>query len=193
MPEIDRPLLKTFLTSNNISLEEEEDEDLSKYEQLLILQFQKIASETGLELDPTAHTDVDFNFNFDSLDYNVHHYPIHEIHQVKVDNKKICPHDYILDKENGRLHFLKKLPKGEALIVEYMSCESDSFIHSKVLPLAFDMLLYDLDQSPTKNASSVKEGDLSINYDTSTSLNALIIQRLDDLKNTRRGVVTRML
>lgn len=190
MPEIDTESLETFLTSNNISIE---NEDLSHYEKLLQLQLKRIASETGLELKPTAHTDVDFNFNFDSLDYNVHHYPIHEIHQVKVDNKKICPHDYIMDKENGRLHFLKKLPKGESLIIEYTSCESDSFIFSKVLPLAYDMLLYSLDQSPTKNASSIKEGDLSISYDTGTSLNAVLINRLNDLKNIRRGVVTRML
>lgn len=52
---------------------------------------------------------------------------------------------------------MKKLDEGEALIVQYTSKESDSFINSKILPLAYDMLLYELDSSPTKNASSVKE------------------------------------
>lgn len=193
MPGIDTASLQTFLTSNNIISLEDENPDISKYESLLQLQIDKIASETGLELNPTAHTDVDFNFNWESQDYNVRYYPVYEIHQVRVDNKCICPKDYILDKDTGRLHFLKKLPKGEALIVEYMSCESDSYFNSKVLPLAYDMLLYSLDESPTKNASSIKEGDLSVNYDTNTSLNAMIINRLNDLKNSRRGVVTRML
>ena len=188
MPKIDTNALNTFLTSNNISFENEDS-----IEDLLQLQFDKIASETGLELNPTSHTDVEFNFNWDSKDYNLKHYPVKEIHQVKVDNKCICPKDYILDKNNGRLRFLKKLPKGEALIIEYITCESDSFINSKIVPLAYDMLLYELDKSPTKNASSVKEGDLSINYDTGTSLNALIINRLNDLKNSRRKVITRML
>ena len=193
MPGIDTASLQTFLTSNNIISLEDENPDISKYGSLLQLQIDKIASETGLELNPTAHTDVDFNFNWESQDYNVRYYPVNEIHQVRVDNKCICPKDYILDKDKGRLHFLKKLPKGEALIVEYMSCESDSYFNSKVLPLAYDMLLYSLDKSPTKNASSIKEGDLSVNYDTNTSLNAMIINRLNDLKNSRRGVVTRML
>ena len=193
MPKIDTNALKTFLTSNNIISLEDENSDITKYESLLQLQIDKIASETGLELNPTAHTDVDFNFNWDSQDYNVRYYPIYEIHKVKVDNKCIRSKYYILDSDNGRLHFLKKLPKGEVLIVEYMSCESYSFFNSKVLPLAYDMLLYSLDKSPTKNASSIKEGDLSVNYDTNTSLNAMIINRLNDLKNSRRGVVTRML
>lgn len=193
MVTIDTASLQTFLTSNNIISSEDENTDISQYESLLQFQIDKIASETGLELNPTPHTDVEFNFNWDSKDYNIKHYPVKEIHHVKVDNKIICPKDYILDQNNGRLRFLKKLPKGEALIIEYLSCESESFINSKVLPLAYDMLLYTLDQSPTKNASSVKEGDLSINYDTNTSLNALIINRLNDLKNSRRKVITRML
>lgn len=191
MENIDIASLQNFLISNNIISSEEVD--LSKYESLLEHQINKIASETGLELKPTPHTDVEFNFNWDSQDYNIKHYPVHEIHKVKVDNKCICPKDYILDKNNGRLRFLKKLHKGEALIIEYTSCESYSFINSKILPLAYDMVLFTLDQSPTKNASSVKEGDLSINYDTGTSFNALIVQRLNDLKNSRRKVITRML
>ena len=98
-----------------------------------------------------------------------------------------------LDKENGRLRFLKKLDEGEALIVQYTSKESDSFINSKILPLAYDMLLYELDSSPTKNASSVKEKDVSLNFDTNNSLIALINQRMNTLKNSRRKPLTRML
>lgn len=189
MQDINIQALEHFLTSHNISLENES----GNLESLLQVQFDKIASETGLELDPTPHTDVDFNFNWDSRDYNLKHYPVHSIHKVKVDNKCICPENYILDKENGRLRFLKKLHKGEALIVEYLSCESETFIKSKVLPLAYDMLLYDLDTSPTKNASSVKENNVSINFDTGNSIGTRINQRLSDLKTSRRKPLTRML
>lgn len=188
--DIDIQFVKSFLTSKNISLDSYSDQDLYN---LLMIQFMKIESETGLNLSPVPRTDVELNFNWDSLDYNLKYYPVEHVFKVKVDHKTICPHDYIVDNENGRLRFLKKLKEGEALIVQYTSKESDSFITSKILPLAYDMLFYELDQSPTKNASSIKENDVSINFDTKNSFNANINQRLEDLKNSRRKPLTRML
>lgn len=187
---IDTECVKSFLTSKNISQESYDDETITK---MLEIQLRKIESETGINIFPVAHVDTEFNFNWDSQDYNIKHYPVQKIFQVKVDYTRICPKDYILDKENGRLRFLKKLDEGEALIVQYTSKESDSFINSKILPLAFDMLLYELDSSPTKNASSVKEKEVSLNFDTNNSLIALINQRMNTLKNSRRKPLTRML
>ena len=188
--DVDIQFVKSFLTSKNISLESYSDEDITN---LLELQLMKIESETGLNLAPVPHTDMELNFNWDSQDYNLKHYPVKDIFLVKVDHTRICPRDYILDKENGRLRFLKKLDEGEALIIQYTSKESDSFINSKILPLAYDMLLYELDQSPAKNASSIKENNVSINFDTNNSLGVLINQRLADLKQSRRKPLTRML
>lgn len=188
--DVDLQFVKSFLTSKNISLESYSDKELYN---LLVIQLMKIESETGLNLSPVPRTDVEFNFNWDSLDYNLRYYPVEKVFKVKVDHKTICPHDYILDGENGRLRFLKKLKEGEALIVQYTTKESDSFITSKILPLAYDMLFYELDTSPAKNASSIKENDVSINFDTKNSFNALINQRLEDLKTSRRKPLTRML
>lgn len=187
--DIDIEFVKSFLTSKGISVESS-DEDLLN---LIELQLMTIQSETGLNLSPVPYTDIELNFNFDSLDYNIKHYPVEEVSKVEVDNIEICPTDYILDNENGRLRFLKKLDEGEALIVKYTSKESDSFINSKVLPLAYDMLFYTLDTSPSKNASSIKENNVSINFDTSNSFVAIINQRLNDLKTSRRKPLTRML
>jgi len=188
--DIDIEFVKSFLTSKGISVESYSDEDLLN---LIELQLMTIQSETGLNLSPVPYTDIELNFNFDSLDYNIKHYPVEEVSKVEVDNIEICPTDYILDNENGRLRFLKKLDEGEALIVKYTSKESDSFINSKVLPLAYDMLFYTLDTSPSKNASSIKENNVSINFDTSNSFVAIINQRLNDLKTSRRKPLTRML
>ena len=188
--DVDIEFVKSFLTSKDISLESYSDEDIIN---LLKIQFLKIQSETGLDVFPSAHTDVELNFNWDSQDYNIKHYPVQDVFTVKVDNTKIHPKNYIVDKENGRLRFLKKLDEGEALIVQYTSKESDSFITSKVLPLAYDMLMYELDTSPVKNASSVKENDVSVNFDTGNSVSAIINQRLADLKTSRRKPLTRML
>ncbi len=187
---IDIEFVKSFLTSKNISLESVTDENLMN---LLEIQLKKIEAETGINIFPVPHTDMEFNFNWDSQDYNIKYYPVEHVFMVKVDHKKIHPHNFILDKENGRLRFLKKLDEGEALIVNYTSRESDSFINSKILPLAYDMLLYELDTSPAKNASSIKENDVSINFDTKNSFGALINQRLADLKTSRRKPLTRML
>lgn len=187
---IDIEFVKSFLTSKNISLESVNDEKLMN---LLEIQLRKIEAETGINIFPVPHTDMEFNFNWDSQDYNIKHYPVEHIFMVKVDHKKIPPRDFILDKENGRLRFLKKLDEGEALIVNYTSKESDSFITSKILPLAYDMLLYEMDTSPMKNASSMKEKDVSLNFDTNNSLIALINQRMTNLKNSRRKPLTRML
>ena len=186
----DIEFVKSFLTSKNISLESWTDEDIEK---LLEIQLKKIEAETGIHIFPVAYVDSEFNFNWDSQDYNIKHYPVDQVFRVKVDHTTICPKDYILDKENGRLRFLKKLDEGEALIVQYTSRESDSFINSKILPLAYDMLAYELDTSPTKNASSMKEKDVSLNFDTNNTLIALINQRLANLKNSRKKPLTRML
>lgn len=188
--DIDIEFVRSFLTSKGISLDSYSDEDLIN---LLTLQLMTIQSETGLNLSPVPYTDIELNFNFDSLDYNIKHYPVEKVCKVKVDHTEICPTDYILDNENGRLRFLKKLDEGEALIVKYTSKESDSFINSKVLPLAYDMLFYALDTSPSKNASSIKENNVSINFDTGNSFVAIINQRLNDLKTSRRKPLTRML
>ena len=45
------------------------------------------------------------------------------------------------------------------------------------------MVDYELDTGWTKNASSIKEGDVQINIDTSIGKGALIQKTLDDLKN----------
>lgn len=183
---IDIEELKTFLTSKSISFPEEQLENIVQ------IQLMKIQSETGRELESTSHTDVEFNFNFNSTSYNIKHYPVEEIKSVKVDDEYITSDMYILDKENGRIKFLSKLNKGNALIVEYVSKESDNFIKSKIIPLLYDMVYYDLQDDKLKNISSMSEKNVSVSYDTNTSLNATIIQRLEKLKS-RKGTLTRML
>ena len=46
-----------------------------------------------------------------------------------------------------------------------------------------DIIEYENDSGWTKNASSIKEGDVQINLDTSIGKGALIQKNLDDLKN----------
>ena len=52
------------------------------------------------------------------------------------------------------------------------------------------MIKYRLNNTPLKNVASVKEGDVSVNYDTANSEYTLITQRL---KQLRMKTVTRMI
>ena len=185
---VDLTELKTFLTSKSITVLPTDEELL----RIIHIQLMKIQSETGRELELTNHTDTELNFNFNFDTYNIKHYPVEEIQSIQVDNTYITPDMYILDKINGKLKFLEKLSPGNALIIEYKSKETDNFIKSKIIPLLYDMILYDLKDDYLKNASSITEKNVSISFNTNTSLNTTILTRLEKLK-TRKGSLTRML
>lgn len=187
LTHIDLMELKTFLTSKSITLPT--DEELLK---IINIQFMKIQSETGRELKQTSHTDVELNFNSNFDSYNIKHYPVEEIHSIKIDNNYITDDMYVLDPINGKLKFLNKLPTGNTLIIEYTSKETDNFIKSKIIPLLYDMILFDLQEGYLKNASSITEKNVSISFNTNTSLNTTILTRLEKLK-ARKGSLTRML
>ena len=72
------------------------------------------------------------------------------------------------------------------LVVEYVSGLSEKDITGKIIPLIFDMGKYMLSTNfqNTGSISSMKEADVSINYDTSTSLGNLILSRINNLKNS---------
>ena len=74
--------------------------------------------------------------------------------------------------------------------VDYTSKETDNWILANVQPLLMDMIKYRLNNTPLKNVASVKEGDVSVNYDTANSEYTLITQRL---KQLRMKTVTRMI
>ena len=61
-----------------------------------------------------------------------------------------------------------------------------------IVPLIINMLEYNLDNSWDKNTSSIKEGDITISYDTSIGKGALIQKTLNDLNN-RYSTYIRML
>lgn len=185
--EFDNEEIRAYLELNNIT-EEYDDE---KLESLCNLMISKICAETGRELSPTTHTDMELHFNTSRGEYNLKHYPIVEIESVFIDNLPFTPFDYILNSEAGIIKFLKPLPEHcDSLTVEYTSCESDDWIKTNITPLLMDMLVYNLSADALKNATSVKEGDVSVNYDSNNSLLALINKRLEKLRIGK--VLTRM-
>ena len=62
---------------------------------------------------------------------------------------------------------------------------SEDMINNVVNPLIFDIIKYRLTTNFSNDGavSSMKEGDVSVNYDTNSSLGNLIQGRIKDLKN----------
>ena len=75
--------------------------------------------------------------------------------------------------------------------MNYRSKETDTWINSNLKSLIMDMVLYSCQDSLIRDASSIKEGDVSINLTTNTGLGADITKRLDNLRNNKAK--TRML
>lgn len=185
---VDENELTLYLQQNNISKEFTTDELTSLVNTVLA----KITSETGLELTPTPHKDTEFYSKPNNGYYHTRYYPVESIESILVDTLPIPETDYIVDKVNGVIKFIKPLPGYyDVLYVDYTSKETDSWINDNLKSLIMDMVLYSCQDSLIRDASSIKEGDVSINLNTNTGLGADITRRLDNLRNSKAK--TRML
>lgn len=167
---------KQYLTLNNITTEFTDEE----LELLLNNKVNELITYTGIEINPVTHTEFKRGFSDDI--YELDFYPIKEISELKVDGKSITSDRYTCDGERGVLYFNYCL--NGLLFCKYVSGVSETVFDTKVKPLLFDMAGYTLkgENSLLGTVSSIKEGDVQVNYDTSTSLGGLIVSRLNNLK-----------
>lgn len=179
--------IRAFLRLNKIKEEDYSDDELKS---IINQQINKIEAETGRELTETPHKDIELHFKKGSREYNLTHFPVTSIKKISIDNIPVSPLDFIYDSNYGIIKFKKPIIECEILEVEYYSKESDIWIKQNILPLLEDMLLYSFSNDGTNDISSIKEGEISINYDTANSLHSLILKRLDKL---RLRPLTRML
>ena len=169
---------KSLMDLEGISLDDYSDDDL---ELLLQTKLDELTAYTGLEINPTTHKEIKRDFSDDM--YEVDFYPVSEISSFTIGSKTLTSDDYTLDEEKGILYF-HSIMRG-MLVLEYNSCLPETIFSSKVKPLLFDMGKYMLTTQSTSDGvvSSVKEGDVSVNYDTSSSLGNLILSRMNNLKS----------
>ena len=170
--------LKVFLELENVPYDDLDDEKLKL---LLKNKISELSSYTNLEIRPASHKDIVKSFN--GSVYEVDFYPLHEVISLKVGSTILTNEDIVIDNERGILYF--DTPLSGMLVIEYTSCVSSAVFIEKVKPLLFDMVKYGLatKSSITGNVSSVKEGDVQVNYDTSSSLGGLIESRMNNLKS----------
>ena len=153
-------------------MENEENNELKE------LIKKKISAYIGVPIDSTSFTQIEKYFSGDTL--LVDNFPINKITNLTIGGEELTSNDYTVDSETGLIYF--KHQYNGFLILNYTCCLSDSQISMFIDPLVEDMMEYELDTGWTKNASSIKEGDVQINLDTSIGKGALIQKNLDDLK-----------
>lgn len=182
--ESDNPLIKINTLELYAKMKKIDISDYSKEDLIAMLELaaSNLSSQTGVDILPVTRSDLLINPTFDSQYYMLGHYPVEKIEEILVNNIAISENDYTLDKNLGIIYF-NKVPSGEKVEIKYISKISDSYFESNMKTLLMDVLLYDLDDSFNKGATSVKEGDVSINYDTTTSLGATIVKRIEDIRN----------
>ncbi|WP_299523275.1 hypothetical protein [uncultured Methanobrevibacter sp.] len=136
-----------------------------------------LESQLGFTFNPQSHTQIE-EFDYDRIVPVF--YPIVEIISLNIGSTTIKPTDYILDEEQGII-YLKKHYTG-LLNLKYTSGFNKNEYDTVIHPLLNLMMDYFKNNDLNKDASTVKEGDVSISYDTSISTGALIQNRINNLK-----------
>lgn len=178
MTLIDVEALKAQLDLEGISYDDFDD---SQLELLLTSITDELMGYTNVPIVATNHKNIFRGFDGDLLELD--YYPVRKITSLKIGTKCLTTDDYVLDEELGILYFNSHL--NGMLVIEYCCCISDDMITKVVNPLISDIVKYRLTSNFSKDGvmSSMKEGDVSVNYDTSSSLGNLILGRIKDLKN----------
>lgn len=178
MTLIDVEALKAQLDLEGISYDDFDDSQL----ELLLNNIQKeLVGYTNVPISPTTHKRIIRNFHGDLCE--LEYYPVRQITSLKIGSRELTTDDYVLDEELGILYFNSHLCG--MLVIEYCCQISEDMINNVVNPLIFDIIKYRLTTNFSNDGavSSMKEGDVSVNYDTNSSLGNLIQGRIKDLKN----------
>lgn len=110
-------------------------------------------------------------------------YPLQDIRQLKIGNNIIDIEECILFEDEGIIHLPKEY-HGD-LYIEY----AYGIPEKEYKPLLDLMVEYETSSDWKKDATSVKEGNVSINYDTKLSKGALIQEMINNLRNKYNCIV----
>lgn len=135
----------------------------------------RLELELGLPLTPQSSKKIDKSFDGDVI--LVENFPILTVETLKIGNNALSHDDYILNESEGCI-YLNNNQSG-FLYLEYTFGLSED----EYKPLLDLMIEYENDNSWNKNASSIKENNVTVNYDTNLSKGALIQSMIQDLRN----------
>lgn len=116
----------------------------------------------------------------------INHYPIQSLSTLKIGDKDYTSNIKYLDKKPGIIYF--KEPLTDDVSITYMSGFDETQVNELIKPLILDLIVYGVKYGVGGVISSLSEGDVSVSYDTSMSIQS----RINDL-NKRYCVKARMI
>lgn len=134
----------------------------------------RLELELGLPLTPKSSKKIEPHFDDEYI--LVENFPIQSITSLKIGNKIFNTEEYILDESKGII-YLKSQGSG-LLCLEY----THGLTEDEYGPLLDLMVEYETDTGWNKNASSIKENNVTVSYDTSMGKGARIQSMINDLK-----------
>ena len=171
--------IKTLLKFEGINLEDFTDEELDI---LMDSKVNEIESLTGLAIKPKHRRQVESHFQGDMI--RLEFYPVMDFNRLLINDTCICPKHYNINMDLGII-YLDEIYKG-SVIVEYISGQKDEFIDNIITPLVKDMVAYAVTYNKFNMGgpvSSIKEGDVSVNYDTNNGYGSRITNQIADMKS----------
>lgn len=165
--------------------------DYSDYEenlqQLLNSTITKLEGLTGVNINPKVIKEVVFDFK--SKMFQCKQYPVLQINSFMIGGKCLLDDNpvYILDDGLGVIYLPYKMYG--LLEIEYTNQVPDDIITSLVNPLLVDMIAHGISKGFNFDGeyNTVKEGDVSVSYDTSTGLYQGIQDRINKLGQMYSG------
>lgn len=177
MMDIITSKLKTILKLKGVKLPYTDDE----FETLIKYKLSEISGLLGFNIMESDESQTVYRFKDDRIVLTK--YPVQSIESVTLDNEELFDECYTLDRKIGVVYFKKRL--SGLLIVNYVTGLSHEDIVNVIEPLLVDMVTYDLSNNNGVGngvVSSIREGDVSVNYDKNSSLGNRIYSRIEDLK-----------
>ena len=168
--------LKASLTQLGIDYSDYEE----NLEQLLASYIQKLIGMTGAPILPESVTEMVYDFSGKMFQFKK--YPVSKVDCVCVNGNPVDSEKFVLDGDLGVLYFTRTFTG--LLKLKYTVELSEGVIDSLVNPLLVDMFAHDINKGFTFDGeySTVKEGDVSISYDTSSGLYSSMQDRINQLK-----------
>ena len=173
--------VKLALRVKNIDFEDEELNDLVNY------YLNRIISYTGIDLEvQTYHYTLTDKRNLKKLVLPLSN--IFDVDQIHIDYELYDDMNYFVDVKNGVIFFKKPLGYCEHIHVKYLVKSDENIVSSILTPLVADMIIDDKENGDNGLAyggeiSSIHEGNTSISFKSSSSLNDTIKDRLNKLAN----------
>lgn len=169
--------LKNYLKMNNITLDLTDEELINLCE----VKLNQLEGLIGININPKVNTIYINNFSSDVifLDY----YPVISIQKLTIDDKELDSNDYNIVLKEGIIYF-NHIFKGK-IELEYLAGFTQQEFNSNIQSLLYDIILYTFQKADNQfgEISSITEGNVSISYNSNTSLYTQINNKINSLKN----------